>query len=100
MSDKEEVLEVTGALIKATGEIIYSRAHHDFHYDKTGSVAIDGGFDYLKLCYKNQDDFRIVRLKLPGVTKKMLYDDWNNSINKYGRIDKREDADYVKLSDE
>ncbi len=96
MDTEEQTLEVTGALIKATGEIIYSRARHDFHYDETGSVAIDGGFDYVKTSFKSMDDFEFVTLRLKGVTKKMLYDDWYhmNSDDKYGSIHK-DDADYT-----
>ena len=33
---------------KKCGDIIYSRNRHDFKYCKCGSVAVDGGMDYLR----------------------------------------------------
>lgn len=40
------------------GEIIESKSVHDFKFCSCGSVAIDGGHDYLRRCFKtSQDDF-------------------------------------------
>lgn len=47
-------------IIKCThcGEIIESTNVHDFKFCSCGSVAIDGGHDYLRRCFKtSQDDF-------------------------------------------
>ena len=40
------------------GEIIESTSVHDFKFCSCESVAIDGGHDYLRRCFKtSQDDF-------------------------------------------
>lgn len=31
-----------------SGEVLYSRFHHDFRYSKDGSVFVDGGADYFR----------------------------------------------------
>lgn len=76
---------ITGLRNKKTGEVIYSRAHHDFHWDSKEEIAIDGGFEYKRTCWKDGADFEIVRFEL-NVTKNELYDDWNTNQNKYGWI--------------
>ena len=40
------------------GDIIESTHGHDFRHCRCGAVAVDGGNDYLKRCFKNsRDDF-------------------------------------------
>ena len=36
---------------KHCGDIIESKHRHDFKHCKCGLVAIDGGNDYLRICY-------------------------------------------------
>ena len=37
------------------GEVIESTSVHDFKWCKCGNVAVDGGHDYLKRCYKTNN---------------------------------------------
>ena len=37
------------------GEVIESNSVHDFKWCKCGNVAVDGGHDYLKRCYKTNN---------------------------------------------
>jgi Zn-finger nucleic acid-binding protein len=64
--------------------IIYSRARHDFHYCRCGEVAVDGGFDYMKICFKKKlpitSEFEV------AATKQELFDDWNTDTNRFGWI--------------
>lgn len=40
------------------GEVIESTSVHDFKFCSCESVAVDGGHDYLRRCFKtSQDDF-------------------------------------------
>jgi len=64
-------------------EIIYSRARHDMQWCSCGDVAIDGGFEYRKICFKDKTP-ESLEIDL-NVTKQMLYDDWNLNKNKYGK---------------
>lgn len=43
---------------KKCGDVIESTSVHDFQFCSCGSVAVDGGHDYLRRSFKNsQDDF-------------------------------------------
>ena len=44
---------------KKCGEIIESTHRHDFKFCKCGTVAVDGGHDYLRRC-GNLDEFEDV----------------------------------------
>ncbi|MBR6081246.1 MAG: hypothetical protein IKP60_13975 [Treponema sp.] len=71
------------------GDRIYSRAHHDMHYCSCGAVAIDGGFDIVKISAKHEIDINSLHcepFEIKEATQKDLYDDWNNRKNKYGTI--------------
>jgi hypothetical protein len=64
--------------------VIYSRAHHDFHYCTCGKTAVDGGFEYQRILWtKKQPKF--VELEVRA-SKQQLYDDWNTGKNKFGLI--------------
>lgn len=68
------------------GEIIYSRAHHDFHFCHCGNAYIDGGFDYVRIGAKEGlDDIKVFQLEIKS-NKKELYDDWNKNKDKFGWI--------------
>jgi hypothetical protein len=57
--ETSSVVIITNAISAATGywdgmvadngEIVYSRYRHEFHSSKDGSVAVDGGRDYIKV---------------------------------------------------
>lgn len=40
---------------KKCGDIIESTYRHDFKFCKCGTVAVDGGKDYLRRCGKHED---------------------------------------------
>lgn len=82
--NKDEVI-VSAIECPECGETIYSRAHHDFHFCHCGACAIDGGFDYVKITAQNPSSVQIKKIPIKA-TRKILYDDWNKSKNKYGWI--------------
>ncbi len=68
-------------------QIIYSRARHDYRSCRCRSVAIDGGFDYLRIInHASKTSPKIIRIKVKA-TKKQLYEDWNSTTNQYGRVE-------------
>ena len=42
---------------KKCGDIIESIDRHDFKTCSCGSCSVDGGHDYLRRCFKNEDDY-------------------------------------------
>jgi hypothetical protein len=68
------------------GDIIYSRVRHDFHYCACETIAIDGGFDYMRVLFIDNPPKKVV--KYINATKQELYDDWNNNIDKFGWLKK------------
>jgi hypothetical protein len=72
--------------------IIFSRSHHDYHCCPCGSIAIDGGFEYCRVSFdpKIMKEYKLKDLPFVEIdldaTKKDLYDDWNESKDKYGLI--------------
>ena len=64
--------------------VIYSRARHDFHWCPCENIAIDGGFDYKKVCYKTTGP-RHLFVEV-DVTRDTLYQDWNYRKDQYGLI--------------
>lgn len=81
---------VTAIKCKKCGDIIYSRMVHDYRSCSCESCAIDGGFDYCRIIGKGEDwdmmELHVLDEKSDDEVKKILYDDWNNSKNKYGVI--------------
>ena len=80
---------------KKCKDIIYSRCRHDMRWCSCGSCAIDGGFDYLKVTGNFEDwemtEVHILDDKSDDEVKKILYDDWNLNINRYGIIKENTD---------
>ena len=66
------------------GDLIYSRDRHDFHYCSCEEIAVDGGFDYLRIAFKKVLP-KTVRIYVDA-TKEELFEDWNQRINKFGVI--------------
>jgi hypothetical protein len=66
------------------GDLIYSRARHDFHWCSCKEVAIDGGFDYVRLAFTTIQPKQ--HIKYVNATRQELYDDWNTQKNKFGFI--------------
>jgi len=79
-------------------DTIYSRATHDFHWCSCRSIAIDGGFQYMKLsfpggCYTDhvvEREIEVLPGREPTEVITMLYNDWNTNKNKYGVIKSKE----------
>ena len=78
------------------GDILYSRTVHDFHYCYCGRIAIDGGFDYVKICGDIKHFLDIFQLEIDA-TKTDLYYDWNSRKNKYGRIERVKQLEIEKF---
>lgn len=68
------------------GDVIYSRARHDYRNCSCGEIAIDGGFDYTKVCYKDENSRPKNVVVEISASKKELFDDWNNRKDKFGII--------------
>ena len=64
------------------GDTIYSRATHDMRGCTCGAVAIDGGFDYIKVSGHYTG---LVHLEVKA-TKAQLYADWNFHKDKFGLV--------------
>lgn len=70
-------------------DTIFSRARHDYRSCSCGNCSIDGGFDYIKIGFKNEKNFIQKQIKL-NVTKTKLYNDWNSKTDIYGLIKENE----------
>lgn len=81
---KTETLH-TGCKCPNCKDVIFSRSNHDYHNCTCGEIAVDGGFEYLRVAYKDVTPER-VDLRLFGVTKADLYRDWNTGKNRFGTI--------------
>jgi len=80
------------------GDTIYSRTRHDYRSCSCNEVAIDGGFDYVKITYDPNMP------EPPGTfslevfaTRRELYLDWNTGADKYGIIPKGEKGNKDEL---
>jgi len=69
------------------GDLVYSRARHDFRSCSCHCVSVDGGFDYCKYSvkpeYVNRLEFVDIEVE---ATKTDLYVDWNRGKGKFGLI--------------
>lgn len=68
---------------KLTGEIIYSRARHDFRQFSDESGFIDGGFDYFRCGSNGLNNMEKVVVEINTDAGK-LYEDWANGGNRFG----------------
>lgn len=48
-------MTIKGIFVKATKEILYSRAKHDFRQSSDGKCFVDGGLDYFRVGGKPED---------------------------------------------
>jgi len=83
---KKLIMKKIAIICPSCKDVIYSRARHDFHYCSCGEVSIDGGFDYMKIGFKDIFPEK-TEIEL-NISEQELYDDWNHGINKYGLIKK------------
>lgn len=73
----------SGALCLECGDFLFSRAVHDYRSCTCGAIAVDGGWDYIKV--SGTDKASLVEVVLPSrLTRKKLYEDWNFSLDKEG----------------
>lgn len=102
MLKKDRYTEVTGVICPECGDIIFSRAHRDFHYCSCGGIVVDGGFDYLRYGAMS-DKVNFADIKQINITiladKRELYEDWNYSRNKYGTIKANNTLDQTQKGD-
>lgn len=89
---------VVALLYKKTGEIIYSRARHDFRTTKDGECFIDGGFEYTSYG-GSLDNYEIINIEIPLWTAD-LYNDWSRGEDKYGYIPPEEAKKIKRLTKE
>jgi hypothetical protein len=73
-------------------DIIYSRAGHDFRWCSCKHCAIDGGRNYTKVTGLF---FTHIEIEVDA-TEKELYDDYNYSGDKYGKISKSTNGQDIK----
>ena len=66
-------------------DIIYSRAHYDFHSCTCKEITIDGGFDYMHVGWKSGKSPDTI-IKYVNATRSDLYNDWNYMKDQYGII--------------
>lgn len=85
---------VTVAECPLCGDILFSRARHDYRTCSCGNTSVDGGLDLFKLSWakKKPKSYRLVIIQ----TKHQLYDDWNTGANLFGLI-KLENTEYWKM---
>jgi hypothetical protein len=76
-------LKHKGIICPTCKSLLFSRSRHDFSWCRCGDTAVDGGFDYLKMCYKSTPPQTAI-LFLHGITKEELFYDWNQNIHKHG----------------
>ena len=77
-------MKVYGIKCNNCGDIVYSRARHDFRWCSCHSCAVDGGQD--EGCASitgNKKNWEFANIEVDA-TLKDLYNDWNSGTNKYG----------------
>ena len=67
------------------GDIIYSRAPHDFRYCSCGSIFVDGGHEYFKYGGSPNAECETTEIDV-DVSLTSLYDDWNHMRDNYGIV--------------
>jgi hypothetical protein len=85
----EKITTVYALRCSKCGDVIFSRARHDFNSCTCTSLSIDGGLDYTKVAFDPKfiagiDSLVRLELRLP-VSVSDLYQDWNKSIDKWGK---------------
>lgn len=88
-------MKITAVKCSDCGEIVYSRANHDFNtcscftneINGTG-VFIDGGpnGEYIRYGWSSQRP-ELIDIEIDA-TKEELYTDWNKGYNKFGKVNK------------
>ena len=79
---EQKELKVHAIECPKCGDVVFSRAVHDYRACTCGEVAIDGGFDYQKIAFRTEPP-KDVEMWI-SVSAKDLYKDWNLGEDKYG----------------
>lgn len=58
----------SGLRCKLCGDEIYSLGRHDYVECSCGNCSVDGGFDYLKISYKEEDSFDFIEGDLDEIS--------------------------------
>ena len=77
-------MKIQAIFVKETKTILYSRTTHDYREDS--GYAVDGGFDYCKVTFKDKDGYIPIELDGDVLLKQILYYDYaygNKYANKY-----------------
>lgn len=65
-------------------DVLFSRTRHDFRWCSCGSVAVDGGFNYMKVSFKDECP-QSLEIEV-NESKEELHKDWSSGSDKYGII--------------
>lgn len=82
---KKRGLKVKAITCRKCNCTIFSRARHDYRNCECGAIAIDGGFDYIKI-NGNPSDIKEWKPIEIEQTVEELYKDWAEKTDKYGLI--------------
>lgn len=82
--ERKNLMEVQTIQCKKCWDIIWSRAQYDFHWCSCGAIAIDGGFEYMRVV-GDLGGFEDRKIEV-DCTKEEAYQDWNYRKNKLGTI--------------
>ena len=82
-------MKVKAITCSECGDTIYSRARHDMRWCSCGRLFVDGGFDYLRLGGPAIEEIAVEDVEVDA-TEEELYNDWNEKVDKFGRIKKDE----------
>lgn len=80
-------MKVKAYICPNCGDRVYSRALYDFRMCSCGSMAVDGGFDYIKISLSLELKFKDImeeEIDLGDVTEKDLFEDYNSAKDYYG----------------
>lgn len=75
-------MKVNAVVCCDCGDTVFSRAGHDMRECGCGSLAVDGGFGYVKISGVGH---KLTVIDIPQ-TRDELYCDWNERKDKYGLI--------------
>jgi hypothetical protein len=83
------------------GDVVFSRAGHDFRSCTCGSLSVDGGRNYMRIAFDPKfiaglDSLVKMELELP-INEQELYKDWNYSVDKWGKHNYYDIEKYVKV---
>jgi len=84
-------MQVKGLKCRNCGDFIYSRATLDLRYCSCGNIAVEGGFEGLKIIEKDDcAGYEEGKVELGKLTRRDLWEDWNDAMDRFGRIEKKE----------